>query len=140
MALEVLRLTDDPGVYTATLKAALEYDPALTSKVLRAINSPLFGLPQPVSNLAGAVTLLGIKPLKLLVLGFCLPPQASGKVEAEFLSGYRRRALTKAIASRVELALLSSPTLDEDAFLGGLLADVGMLALANPWAVLMPRW
>lgn len=130
VALEVLRLTGDPGVDTATLKAALENDPALTSKVLRAINSPVFGLPQPVSNLGDAVTLLGIKPLKLLVLGFCLPPQATGKVESDFLAGYWRRALTKAVAAR-ELATLRSPALVEDSFMAALLADVGMLALAQ---------
>ncbi|HEX4149139.1 MAG TPA: HDOD domain-containing protein, partial [Pirellulales bacterium] len=142
VALEVLRLTDDPGVDTLTLKSALEYDPALTSKVLRAINSPLFGLPQPVSSLGDAVTLLGIKPLKLLVLGFSLPPRLNGKVENEFLSGYWRRALTKAIAAR-EIAAAWAPASSEDAFLAGLLADVGMLALAQalgrPYAEVVAR-
>jgi HD-like signal output (HDOD) protein len=142
VALEVLRLTDDPGVDTLTLKRALQYDPALTSKVLRAINSPLFGLAQPVSSLGDAVTLLGIKPLKLLVLGFSLPPRLTGKIEGQFLAGYWRRALTKAIAAR-EIATVREPSLSEDAFLAGLLADVGMLALAQalgrPYAEVVAR-
>jgi HD-like signal output (HDOD) protein len=142
VALQVLRLTDDPGVDTLTLKSALEYDPALTSKVLRAINSPVFGLSQPVTSLGDAVTLLGIKPLKLLVLGFSLPPRLTGKVEGQFLAGYWRRALTKAIAAR-EIAAAREPGSSEDAFLAGLLADVGMLTLAQalgrPYAEVVAR-
>jgi HD-like signal output (HDOD) protein len=142
VALEVLRLTDDPTVDTLTLKNALVHDPSLTSKVLRAINSPLFGLQQPVSSLGDAVTLLGIKPLKLLVLGFSLPPRLTGKVENQFLAGYWRRALTKAMAAR-EIAAARAPAISEDAFLAGLLADIGMLALAQslgrPYAEVVAR-
>src|SRR3546814_10431597 len=56
-----------------TLKECVAQDPALTSKVLRVVNSALYGLNRPVGDLNQAIGLLGIKPLKLLALGFSLP-------------------------------------------------------------------
>src|ERR1041384_1888923 len=72
VAIEVLELTDQPRVDCRQLQRCIERDPALVSKVLRVVNSSLFGLGTPVSTLNQAVALLGIKPLKLLVLGFSL--------------------------------------------------------------------
>ena len=73
VAVEVLRLTQSPRVDVLALKACIERDPALTVKILRVVNSSLFGLPREVSDLNQALALLGIKPLKLLALGFSLP-------------------------------------------------------------------
>src|SRR5271154_3453796 len=72
VALEVLELTQQPQVDIRALKECIENDPALTGKVLRVVNSALFGLGREVSDLNQALTLLGIKPLKMLVLGFAL--------------------------------------------------------------------
>ena len=70
--MKVLELTDDPRLDTRTLKECIENDPALTGKLLRVVNSSLFGLSREVSDLNQALALLGTKPLKLLVLGFSL--------------------------------------------------------------------
>src|SRR3972149_3698978 len=74
VAPEVLDLTSQPKVDVRALKACIENDPALTIRILRVVNSSLFGLNRQVSDLNQALALLGIKPLKLLVLGFSLPP------------------------------------------------------------------
>ncbi|MCH8042607.1 MAG: HDOD domain-containing protein, partial [Planctomycetes bacterium] len=68
VAMEVLRLTDHPKVDVPALKNCIENDPALTTKLLRVVNSSLFGLSREVNDLNQALALLGIKPLKLLVL------------------------------------------------------------------------
>src|SRR6185437_6113376 len=67
VAVRVLDLTNHPlQVDAAQLKACIEQDPALTTKVLRVVNSSLFGLSRRVSDLSQALGLLGAKPLKLL--------------------------------------------------------------------------
>lgn len=128
VAVKVLELTDDPKVDTHALKECIGNDPALTTKILRVVNSSLFGLARPVSDLNQAIALLGIKPLKLLVLGFSLPSGLFAGMGGEVLTWYWRRTLTKAVAAK-ELcrAVWSLP--GDDAFLAGLLQDLGMLLL-----------
>ena len=75
VAMKVLELTANPEVDTHALKECIENDPALTGKILRVVNSSLFGLSREVCDLQQALALLGTKPLKLLVLGFSLPGQ-----------------------------------------------------------------
>ena len=91
VAMEVLQLTDNPQVDTRALKECIENDPALTGKILRVVNSSLFGLSREVSDLNQALALLGTKPLKLLVLGFSLPSGLYAGIEARTLGRYWRR-------------------------------------------------
>jgi HD-like signal output (HDOD) protein len=130
VAAEVLELTRDAAVDTARLKQCIEKDPALVAKLLRVVNSSLFGLCREVSDLNQALALLGIKPLKLLVLGFCLPEGLFRNVAADFLAQYWRRTLTTAIAAREICTLLKQPAGDE-AFIAGLLKHLGMLVLVQ---------
>ena len=128
VAMKVLELTRNPQVDNHALKRCIENDPALTSKILRVVNSSLFGLSREVSDLNQALALLGTKPLKLLVLGFSLPAGLFGGVPAEALGHYWRRTLTKAVAAR-ELSESVWRLPGDDAFIAGLLQDLGMLLL-----------
>ncbi len=128
VAVQVLELTNHPTVDVHKLKQCIENDPALTTKVLRVVNSSLFGLSHSVSDLNQALTLLGTKPLKLLVLGFSLPDGLFAGVAGDMLRRYWRRTLTKAVAAReISESLWNLP--GDEAFLAGLLQDVGMLVL-----------
>lgn len=128
VAMKVLDLTRNPQVDTHALKRCIENDPALTCKILRVVNSSLFGLSREVSDLNQALALLGTKPLKLLVLGFSLPPGLFGGVSADAMARYWRRTLTKAVAAR-ELSENVWRLPGDDVFIGGLLQDIGMLLL-----------
>jgi len=128
VAMKVLELTRNPQVDTPALKRCIENDPALTSKILRVVNSSLFGLSREVSDLQQALALLGTKPLKLLVLGFSLPSGLFGGMSADALQLYWRRTLTKAVAAR-ELSESVWQMPGDDAFIAGLLQDLGVLVL-----------
>jgi len=128
VAMKVLELTQNPTVDAHALKECIENDPALTIKLLRVVNSSLFGLSREVRDLNQALALLGTKPLKLLVLGFSLPSGLFAGVGAAVLARYWRRTLTKAIAAR-ELCETVEKQPGDEAFIGGLLQDLGMLLL-----------
>jgi len=130
VAMQVLELTRNPQVDSHALKACIENDPALTSRILRVVNSSLYGLSRDVSDLNQALALLGTKPLKLLVLGFSLPPRLFTGVEGKILGRYWRRTLTKAIAAR-EIAENVWRLAGDEPFIAGLLQDVGMLVLVR---------
>jgi HD-like signal output (HDOD) protein/GGDEF domain-containing protein len=128
VAMKVLELTANPQVDSYALKQCIENDPALTCKILRTVNSSLFGLSREVSDLNQALALLGTKPLKLLVLGFSLPAGLFSGMSAAALGRYWRRTLTKAVAARAISELIWKQPGDE-AFIAGLLQDIGMLLL-----------
>jgi len=128
VAMEVLELTNSPQVDVHALKRCIENDPALTTKVLRVVNSSLYGLSREVSDLNQALALLGTKPLKLLVLGFSLPDRLFEGVAAETLGWYWQHTLTKAVAAREISEAFGRPSGDE-AFIAGLLQDLGILLL-----------
>jgi HD-like signal output (HDOD) protein len=130
VATEVLQLTSDPTVSPNTLKECILRDPALTAKVLRVVNSSLFGLPREVSDLNQAIALLGIKPLKILVLGFSLPDNLFADVARDQLKWYWTNALTRAVAAR-EIGEKYFAVSSDEAFLVGLLQDLGVLVLAR---------
>lgn len=130
VAAEVLRLTSEPTVDARSIKLCLENDPALTTRILRVVNSSLFGLSRQVTDLNQALALLGVKPLKMLVLGFSLPRNLQSSVDAQVLARYWKHSLLKAIASR-ELATRVFRISGDEAFLAGLLQDVGMLAMVQ---------
>jgi len=126
--LQVLSISREDNSATDQLVAAIEHDPALTAKVLRAVNCSAFGLSSQVHSVAQAVTLLGFSTVRMLVLGFSLPPRLLGGCDAEQLSWFWRRSLTRAWAART-MGRQMAPAVAEDAFVCGLLADVGMLLL-----------
>src|SRR4051794_29620611 len=83
VAADILRLTNEPRVHPRDVRTCLERDPALAARILRVANSSLFGGARQVTDLNQALTLLGIRPLKMLVLGFSLPKQLFAGLEAE---------------------------------------------------------
>ena len=66
-AMYILKLADDDKTdLWAKLAATIEKDPALSLKVLRAVNSPFYGIPQKVSTVSQAVVLLGLHAVKAI--------------------------------------------------------------------------
>ena len=129
VAIRVLELTNHPlQVDAAQLKSCIEQDPALTTKVLRVVNSSLFGLSRRVSDLNQALALLGAKPLKLLVLGFSLPDPLFADIAGDVLNRYWKHTLTRAVAAR-EISERIWRLPGDDVFIAALLKDLGRLVL-----------
>jgi HD-like signal output (HDOD) protein/GGDEF domain-containing protein len=126
--MELMRLAEQPRVDARALKDCVAQDPALTCKVMRVVNSSLYGLNRPVSDLNQAIGLIGLKPLKLLVLGFNLPDALFAEVAARELQWYWTNTLTRAVAARLLAEQLWRQSGDE-AFIAGLLQDIGILVL-----------
>jgi len=140
VAAEVIQLTNNPKVDAHALTQCIACDPALTAKILRVVNSSLFGLSREVCDLNQALALLGTKPLKLLVLGFSLPEKLFSEVAGDVLDWYWSSTLARAVAEISE-QLFERP--GDDAFLAALLQDIGVLVLLNqmrePYAKFLMR-
>jgi len=92
-------------------------------------NSPLFGVTRTITSLAQALTLLGLKRVRSLVLGRYIVDSIDKKRPVVIdMAYYWRRSLTTAVlASRLAEAV--APKLREEAFTAGLLADIGVVIL-----------
>ncbi len=128
VAIEVLRLTKDPNSSADDLAKAIQHDPALTGKMLRVVNSAMFGMSREVGTIKHAVALLGVRTVKIMALSFSLVETMRQAEGAEFdFEAYWRRSLTTAVAARL-LGKAAGSRQAEEAFVCGLLSGIGMIA------------
>lgn len=130
IALQVLRLArnDDCGV--SELLGVIESDPALTARILTVVNSSLYALANKITSLRQAVVALGLRAVKVMALSFALVDAVRGWENQDGAFDYRaywRRSITTAVGARL-LGKTARPRLAEEAFVGGLLADLGIVA------------
>ena len=128
VALRVVELARQPEPDVAEICSVIRSDPALAGKVLKTVNSALFGVRGKVSSIEFAVTKLGLTLVRTLVLSFSLAERASDPRDS---NGTLRRFWQAALAQAVFAETLAECEPDEDPavyFLGGLLQSIGILA------------
>ncbi len=123
-------LLADPDVEIRALSEAISRDVGTTARVLRLVNSAFLGLRRQVTDVREAITVLGLRTISSVVL--------SAEVMAAFdklraVPGFDVDALSShGLASGVVArSMLSDRGSADDAFIAGLLQDVGQLALAS---------
>ena len=72
VAMELVRLAEQPGVNAAALRDCVAQDPALTCKILRVVNSSRYGLSPRIGSIRHAATYLGRRTLRLTAVTFSL--------------------------------------------------------------------
>ncbi|MEO1511518.1 MAG: HDOD domain-containing protein, partial [Planctomycetota bacterium] len=125
---EVIELTRDPEVKLEQLAATIQNDQGLASKVLRTVNSSYFGLRQKCSTIRQALVVLGLSAVKSLALGFSLVSSVKRSGDDFDYDTYWRRGLFTAISAR-SIAKAAGCPFEDEAFLAGLLQDIGMVAM-----------
>ncbi|UNK56743.1 GGDEF domain-containing protein [Pseudoxanthomonas daejeonensis] len=129
VALRIIELAQDPGADLAATARLIGMDAALSARMLRVANSPLYAGRRRVDNLGQALTLLGVNATLSLALGFSLAQGLRGTngTAAEQDCIWRRSALA-ALVARL-LGHHAGVRRLEDLLLAGLLQDIGALAL-----------
>ncbi|MHC4065444.1 MAG: sensor domain-containing diguanylate cyclase [Planctomycetota bacterium] len=131
VALRVLHLAQQDDASLADIAEAISSDPAVAAKILKFVNSPLAGVGRKVSSLQQAISLLGLRSVKLIALSFSLASTGRQGICPRFdFDGFWSRSLARAVASRI-IARLSGSHAPEEAFVAGLLSRLGQLALAS---------
>ena len=130
-AARLLELVERQNVDIAEIADVVARDPAISAKVLRVANSAAYGQARRVSTLNQALMVLDLRTVKTLVIGFSLARgMQSARAKGLDHEGFWRRSLVAAAASKA-LALRAGVTTYEEAFLGGLLHGIGLLAMAS---------
>lgn len=122
-----------PVVDLKKVAKVIRTDPSLSAQVLRLCNSALFGLRRRVLSIEQAAVLLGTERLRTLVLT-CAVMQFAGKhVPVKSLLGFWQHSFLSALLCERIARIVDYPE-KEQAYLGGLLHDIGQLPL---WMLVM---
>jgi two-component system cell cycle response regulator len=132
VALAVLDLCQREDSSAKEIGKVIGADPALSGRLLKFANSPHVGMSRPVVAIEDAVILLGIQIVRHLTLSLSvLSNTRSGKCENFDYQGFWGRSLATAIAAQTLCSIDHFKFPPEEAFVCGLLARVGRLALAS---------
>ncbi|HHX38846.1 MAG TPA: HDOD domain-containing protein [Armatimonadetes bacterium] len=127
----VLQVVDNPRSSAADFGRAISLDPALTARILRLANSAFYGYTGRIGTAVQAVTILGFAQVRSLVLTVSVLDLFwhSGKKPALPHYDYWRHCIACAVAARA-LARRTRICPPEEAFVAGLLHDLGKMVLA----------
>lgn len=131
VALRVIGLAQDPTTDLAATAEAINLDAALSARILRIANSPLFASTtrRPTTTVSRALALLGLNAALTLALGFSLAATMRGGGQVALArEQFWRRSVLSAMASRL-LGEQAGLKRLEELMLAGLLQDIGALAL-----------
>lgn len=126
----ILEVLEDEKSTAKDLERVVSRDQSIASRVLRIANSAYYGFPRRIATIHRAIVILGFETVKALALG-------SSIFETLFPSGrstyFNRTAYwLHSIAcsqSATALAQESGDTNPQEAFLAGLIHDIGMVAM-----------
>lgn len=126
--MRVLEVAQDPEAGVADLKNVVEGDPALSARVLRIVNSAAFGLRHRVTNLHQAISYLGFSQVRNLALTASVAEifRTDGAIGTYRRSALWRHLVAVAVCARMVAVRVGRPDF-EDAFVAGLLHDVGLI-------------
>jgi len=129
IAARVIELCGDPNVSIRELGEVLSHDTAISTKMLRTINSSYYGLRHRVTTVERATTMLGINAVKMLALGFSLVPQLKGMGDDQFdPTIIWKRSLFAAVGAHTIAREVRFDN-HEEAFIAGLLQDLGVIVM-----------
>lgn len=128
----VSELIDDENATMYDIGVAVQSDPSLTSKILKLVNSAFFGLATEITSIGQALSLIGQKQLRHILMGSVLSEIFSDIYHPDFsMHDFWEHSIRTAIISR-HLALQNANIIDHDAFFtAGLLHDIGRLIIVK---------
>ncbi|WDP90958.1 MAG: HDOD domain-containing protein [Desulfobacter sp.] len=123
----------------------ISVNPALTIQLLGLVNSAFFGFRERISSIPHALTALGLKQIRSLVLCFAVKETfAEHSIPGFDINGFWTDSVRRGAVAR-ELARMAGES-DDEAFSAGMLLDIGLLALfflepakADRWPLLRPN-
>lgn len=127
---KVLGLMSDPDVSIEKVKRLVSTDPGLTAKILKVANSAFYGSYRNIQNLSQAILRLGLNAVRNIVVATSMKNVYKKFGLAEKLIW--EQMLGAALAASV-IARHTRVVDPEDAFIGGLLHDIGKVVVNNEY-------
>lgn len=121
---EVSKLVENPDVSTDKIGKVIATDQVLTAKVLKMVNSPIYGFPGRISSINHALVLLGFNVIRGIIISTSVFDIMNQNMKGLWEHSLGCATAANAIARRVEL---DGP---EEYSVSGLLHDLGKVVTA----------
>lgn len=119
-------LLSNPRTTAVEVGLAISTDQAIAAKIIRLVNSALYGFPGRISTISHAIVILGFSTVKSIILTTAILSQFNLKAK---ITGFEMTGLWKHSLATGSLAKLIAQEVGfkgkEEAFVGGLLHDIG---------------
>ena len=130
VALRIMEVAGNPSAGAADLKSIVEADPALCVRVLRCVNTAAYSLRREIADLGQAIAFIGFDRVRDLAVTATVSdlfrsPQAVATYDR---AGLWRHLAATGICARM-IAVRTRVRGFEDAFLAGLLHDIGIILM-----------
>jgi diguanylate cyclase (GGDEF)-like protein len=132
VASRLISLTTKEETTISEIADLISMDMSLSVKILRVVNSAFYSFPQKVSTIQQAASLLGTNAVRSLVLSFSFLSPAQCKDGSFDYKGFWEKSLFEAVAARMLMAVVDRDAAEE-AFVAGLLQNLGVLILARAY-------
>jgi len=130
VTMRIVEVVQDPRSTAHDLHKIVSNDPALSARVLRVVNSAFYGLPGQIGSIDRAIMMLGLNAVKNIAIAASLSKMFRSSLISDDFSGKELwthsvavGACNKLITTAIGLAL------PDESFLGGLIHDLGLVAL-----------
>lgn len=126
----ILAIINQPNTPASEIARLIAFDPGLTSKVLRMVNSAAYGFQRQISSIQHAIMILGFNTVRGLVLSASIFKLFEGQTHPGGLNHQKfwEHSLGTAVAARILAQSLRIPELD-DIFSAAMLHDIGKVIL-----------
>ncbi|MEX0884861.1 MAG: HDOD domain-containing protein [Phycisphaeraceae bacterium] len=128
VTLKIIRLVEDPDSTAHDLNRVITNDPALGARILKVVNSAFYGLPGQIGSINRAIVLLGLNAVKNIAIAASLAKLfRGGRITPNFNA---RDLWSHSVACASATRLLAKHVglgLPDEAFLAGLIHDIGIL-------------
>jgi len=120
---KLLGVIENPRISLSEISNFISNDPALATKVLKMVNSPVYGFPGRISSVSQAVILLGLNVVKGMLLGVSV-----FDLMQKSMIGLWEHSIGCAVMARI-IAKKKQFKEPEEVSVGGLLHDIGKVIL-----------
>lgn len=127
---KVNELLNNPASSAADIAELISQEPALTARLLKIVNSPFYNFPSKIETISMAVTVLGTRQLRDLIIATTLIKHFNRQKPVKFdIETFWCHSITTGLAARA-IALDRKIPSSERLFICGLLHDIGKMIMS----------
>lgn len=128
--LKISQILDDPTKTARDAEQVIRHDPGLTARLLRLVNSAFYGFPRQISSISHAITIVGARELRDLVLATVVV-ERFGRLPNKLMTmrAFWRVSVRSALLAREMGKCHAQSSSLRSVFVCGLLHEIGRLVI-----------